>query len=120
MKPYFLLICLLAVSSASFAQQSAQRTHTRDSLANEVQRLQDTVVALRKRASQQDTIVESMHHMVQFLSAARGNDTAGLAGWKRAYKLEMNRFDSTLERLDTCTGLLFKASYKLDAILKEP
>jgi hypothetical protein len=120
MKPYLLLLIVLAFSTAGFSQQSNRRARLEDNLVNESKRMAGVVDSLRKRAMHQDTIIKSMDRMVQLLSAAKARDTTELHNWRKTYNYEMCRFDSTLERLDTCTGLLNALSYRLDSLLKKP
>jgi hypothetical protein len=119
MKPHFLLIVALAVSVVGFGQRSGQSTNVRDSLVSEVKRLQGMADSLMKRVNHQDTIVQSVSQMVHVLSKAGGRDTMDLHGWRNTYVYEMARFDSTLVRLDSCTGLLNAASVKLKADLNK-
>jgi hypothetical protein len=120
MKPYLLLLIALASSAAAFSQHYNQRAHIEDSLVNETKRMAGVVDSLRNRAMHQDTIIGSMHSMVQLLSSAKARDTTELHNWRKTYDYELRRFDSTLERLDTCTGLLNALSNKLDSLLKKP
>ncbi len=120
MKPYLLLLIVLASSTAGFSQQYNRRARLEDSLVNESKQMAGIVDSLRRRAMHQDTIIESMNHMVHMLSAARASDTTELHNWRKTCDYQMRRFDSTLERLDTCTGLLNALSYKLDSLLKKP
>jgi hypothetical protein len=120
MKPYLLLLIVLAFSTADFPQQYNRRARLEDSLVNESKWMAGVVDSLRKRAMHQDTIIESMDRLVHVLSAAKARDTTELHNWRKTYDYEMRRFDSTLERLDTCTGLLNALSNKLDSLLKKP
>jgi hypothetical protein len=120
MKPYLLLLIVLAWSTAGFCQHNNQRARLEDSLVNESKRMAGIVDSLRKRAIHQDTIIKSMDRMVHVLSAAKARDTTELHNWRKTYDYQMRRFDSTLERLDTCTGLLNALSNKLDSLLKKP
>ncbi len=120
MKPYLFLLIVLACSTAGFSQQYNRRVRLEDSLVNESKRMAGIVDSLRRRAMHQDTIIESMHRLVKLLSAARASDTSELHNWRKTYDYEMGRFDSTLERLDTCTGVLNALSSKLDSLLKKP
>jgi hypothetical protein len=117
MKPHFLLIVALAASFVGFGQRSGQPTYVRDSLESESKRLIGVVDSLMKRANHQDTIFQSIFKMVQLLSTASGRDTTELHAWRNTCSYEMARLDSTLGRLDSCTGLLNAASVKLKADL---
>jgi hypothetical protein len=120
MKLYLLLLIAFASSSAGYSQHNNQRVRLEDSLVNESKRIASIVDSLGKRAMHQDTITGSMDRMVQLLSATKARDTTELHNWRKTYDYEMRRFDSTLERLDTWTGLLNTLSYKLDSLLKKP
>jgi hypothetical protein len=107
MKLYFFLAICLGLGSAASGQRVA------DSLARENLRLNKMVDSLRRSADHQDTIIQSLHRMVELMGKDSSNKEA--MGWNRTYGFEMAKFDSTLVRLDSCLGLLNASNEQLKA-----
>jgi hypothetical protein len=121
MRPCLILILAAAAAfwapTPASAQAPNRRIQLRDSLISELKRTIPFADSLRKTAMRQDTIVRSSDRMVDFLKTT--SDTTLLAGWKQIQEHVTRSFDSTLNRLDSCTILLNRLSDALDSLTRK-
>jgi hypothetical protein len=115
------MIKLISIWAATFVfLQSVvcQTTSGRDSLVAETYRMSGVVDSLRKEATKESTLNHLLSRKMETLSHREDTATNGLAKLRAAYIRQSAHFNSTLDRLDSCTGLLNKLTDSVQRVFK--
>jgi len=109
-----LLAAIFLFRQSAFCQTTQDQDRQRDRLVSENQRMYATVDSLRKIAIHQNKVNQSLSKMVANLSHRKDSATNGLAGRRVTYNRQSAQFDSTLDRLDSCSTVLKKLADSLE------